>query len=106
MSEAPVRFVAPPAGSAPIGGLGGADAQHSLAKAFERALVQMNQDTLREMAFINMYCPSLKDEVRQIIELRFHTSAGILGKIINAIKAVALHDYHKEANKQSPMGGK
>lgn len=94
-----------PPGS-PIGGLMGADAQHSLAVAFERALVQMSQDTLREMAFISLYCPALMPEVREIINMRFHTSPGILGKIIDAIKAVALHDYHKEANKASPMMGK
>lgn len=99
-----VKFQAPPSSAAPIGGLMGADAQHSLAVAFERALVQMSQDTLREIAFIELFCPELMPEIREIINLRFHTSPGILGKIINAIKAVALHDYHKEANKQAPGG--
>lgn len=89
----------------PIGGLMGADAQHSLATAFERALVQMGQDTLREIAFIQLYCPALMPEIKEIINLRFHTSPGILRKIIDAIKAVALHDYHKEQNKKD-FGGK
>lgn len=108
MSELPpVQFKngsAPP--SSPIGGLMGADAQHSLATAFERALVQMNQDALKELAFIELYCPALMPEIKEVINYRFHTNPGILRKIIDAIKAVALHDYHKEANKQSMLGGK
>lgn len=101
-----VRFDDSVAPSSPIGALSGADAQHSLAVAFQKALVQMNQEALREMAFIGMYAPALVPEIQTIISYRFHTSPGILRKIIDAIKAVALHDYHKEANKQSPMGGK
>lgn len=108
MSDSPVKFSngSSVPSSSPLGGLMGADAQHSLAQAFERALIQMNQDALKELAFIELYCPGLMPEIKEIINYRFHTSPGILGKIINAIKAVALHDYHKEANKQSMLGGK
>lgn len=89
-----------------IDALMGADAQSTLAQAFQRALVQMNALALREVSFIQVYCPEMLPELKEIINLRFHTNPGAVRKIVDAIKAIALSDYHKEANKASIQGSK
>jgi hypothetical protein len=83
------------------------DAKAAIAEGITRSLVQMNADAVREIIGLYFYCGPewTMNFIDMVVPLKYHQTPGITGKLIDALKALAMHDYFNKQSSSGLLGG-